>query len=148
MTEEFKKVDPASYVDWSKAQWAQKSQERGLVQAEFVEEGTVVETVMANGLSETTKTAGENGGYKVTNPSGEQYLIEPSKFEARYEEKSEGLFVPNYDPVKIMKIDENVKFEAPWGGDMNIQAGGVLVYGGDNDIYVKCLDISQGAPRI
>lgn len=135
MNEEFKIIDPKTYVNWSQAQWAQKSQERGRVQAEFVEKGTAVETIMANGHVETTKTAGENGGYRVTNPTGEQYLIEPSKFESRYEESEPGIFVPKFDPVKVCLVNENVTFDAPWGGAMNIQAGGVLVYGGDNDIY-------------
>jgi len=135
MTDAFKQIDPATYVDWTQAQWAQKSQERGRVQAEFVDEGTEVETIMASGLSETTKTAGADGGYKVTNPTGEQYLVEPSKFQDRYEESTPGIFVPKFDPVKVSKISENVTFEAPWGGPMNIEAGGVLVYGGENDIY-------------
>ena len=130
---EFKAIDPAIYVNWEQAQWAQKS---ATVKAEFVESGTVVETVMADGHVETTKTAGQNAAYKVTNPLGEQYLIEPDKFEKLYEKsETEGIFRSKWDPVPVVKVNENVSFTAPWGEEMRIKAGGVLVNGGDNDIY-------------
>ena len=82
MNETFKEIDPTTYADWSKAQWAQKTVN---VLAEKVGPETTVETIMKNGHVETTKTAGSDGGYKVTNPDGEQYLVDPAKFESRYD---------------------------------------------------------------
>lgn len=135
MTAEFKAIDPKTYVDWSKAQWAQKSAKIG---AERVPAGTVVETIMADGHVETKKTAGADGGYKVTNPNGEQYLVDPAKFEKSYQQTSSpGVFEPKYNPVQIVQISENIAFKAPWGEDMKIKAGGVLVKAGDNDTCVK-----------
>ena len=32
-------------------------------------------------------------------------------------------------------IDENISFEAPWGEEMRIAAGGVLILNGAQDIY-------------
>ena len=132
---DFKTINPATDIDWSKAVWAQKSSK---VIAEKVPAGTVVETIMADGHVETTKTAGPNGGYKVTNPNGEQYLVDPAKFENRYDVVGEKTYAPKWDPVRVVRIDEDVTFKAPWGEDMRIKAGGVLVKGsGDNDIYEK-----------
>lgn len=132
---DFKTINPATDIDWSQAAWAQKSSQ---VKAEKVAPGTVVETVMADGHVETKKTAGEKGGYKITNPNGEQYLVDPTKFESRYDAVGENIYRPKWDPVRVIRTDENVTFKAPWGEDMRIKAGGVLVKGtGDNDIYVN-----------
>ncbi len=151
---DFKKIDPASYTDWSKASWAQKTAQ---VMAEKVPEGTVVETIMADGHVETEKTAGKNGGYKVTNPSGEQYLVDPAKFESRYDQVGENTFAPKFDPVRVVSLSESVSFIAPWGEEMRIKSGGVLVKGsGDNDIYgiqpeefsqTYSIISQQGAPK-
>jgi hypothetical protein len=132
VAEEFKAIDPVTYADWSKAQWAQNTAK---VKAEFVPAGTVVETIMADGHVETTKTAGADGGYKVTNPTGEQYLVDPAKFEKRYQPSAPGIYEPKFDPVQVVRIEESVAFKAPWGEDMRIKAGGALVNGGGNDVY-------------
>ena len=132
---DFKAINPATDVNWDNASWAQKSAQ---VLAERVGPGTVVQTIMADGHVETSKTAGTNGGYKVTNPNGEQYLVDPAKFESRYESAGENAYCPKWDPVRVVRTDGNVSFKAPWGEDMFIKAGGVLVKGsGDNDIYVN-----------
>ena len=128
----FKHIDTKTYVDWSQAQWAQKTAN---VLAEKVAPGTQVETVMKDGHVETTKTAGPDGGYKVTNPDGEQYLVDPVKFETRYDDQGGGRYAPKFDPVQVVAVTENISFKAPWGSDMFIKAGGVLVNGGGNDIY-------------
>lgn len=129
---DFKEIDPKR-ANWNRASWAQKS---GEVQAEFVPEGTEVTTVMANGTVETKNTAGIGGAMKVTAPTGEQWLVEKEKFDKRYEaSETPGVFRPKFDPVRVLRLDEDVKFKAPWGEEMNIRAGGVLVKAGENDIY-------------
>jgi hypothetical protein len=130
----FKVIDPKADVDWTEFGIAQKSAK---VRAEFVEAGTQVDTIMANGLHETTKTAGADGGYKVTALTGEQYLVDPAKFLKIYDQTDvEGVYAPKPDPRKVLELDRNVAFQAPWGGDMRIEKGGVLVNpGGGGGIY-------------
>jgi hypothetical protein len=130
---DFKTINPATDIDWNLASWAQKTAQ---VMAERVDAGTVVQTIMADGHVETSKTAGKDGGYKITNPNGEQYLIDPAKFESRYDSAGDNVYRPKYDPIRVVQTNENVSFNAPWGEKMFIKAGGVLVKGsGDNDIY-------------
>ena len=129
----FKVVDPRGDFDWTEFEVAQKTAQ---VKAEFVREGTKVETIMANGLHETTKTAGPDGGYRVTAQTGEQYLVDKAKFERLYNEtETPGVYAPVPDPRKVLPLDKNVVFEAPWGGPMYIRDGGVLVNGGPKDLY-------------
>lgn len=129
----YRVIDPARDVNWTEYFIAQKTAK---VKAEKVEPGTVVETVLADGRVETSKTAGPEGGYRVTNPTGEQYLVDTAKFESIYETADEnGFFVPKPDPRKVMNVEENVAFTAPWGTPMYIKKDGVLVHGGVKDIY-------------
>ncbi len=133
----FKVIDPAKDVDWTDFFLAQKTAQ---VKAERVGAGTEVVTLVqgedGNLLHEATKKAGADGGYIVTNPTGEQYLVDVKKFESVYQETEvAGVFAPVPDPRKVVPVEQNVSFEAPWGGAMRIQSGGVLVHGGLNDIY-------------
>lgn len=105
-------------------------------------EGQKIATIMANGLKETenTVTLDEKTGqpgWIVTNPGGEQYIVPDSTFQKKYEidPQNPNLFKPKGAPVNCVALSENVVFEAPWGGDMNIAAGGVLVLAGEKDIY-------------
>lgn len=127
----FRPIDPAA-VDWSGSVMAQKT---ARVQAEFVPEGTALDTVMADGHVETKNVAPEGGSMKVTNPAGEQYLISPAKFQARYTLTENGDYAPKSDPVPVLRLNEGVSFTAPWGEEMRIKAGGVLVNGSGSDIY-------------
>ncbi len=129
----FKVIDPVADVDWTEFQIAQKTAQ---VKAELVPAGTKVETIMANGLVETTKTAGTDGGYRVTALTGEQYLVDRAKFEKLYDPVgTEGIYAPKPDPRKVIDLDKNVAFTAPWGEEMRIRSGGVLVHGGPKDVY-------------
>ncbi len=131
--EKFRVIQPAGDVDWTEYFLAQKTAK---VKAEKVPPGTKVETIMADGHVETSKTAGPDGGYKVTNPTGEQYLVDIAKFESIYEPAGEqGMFQPRPDPRKVVTVGENVAFTAPWGEEMLIRTGGVLVYSGPQDVY-------------
>jgi hypothetical protein len=129
----YKVINPGSDVDWTEFFIAQKTAQ---VKAEKVPPGTVVETILASGKIETTKTAGENGGYRVTNPTGEQYLVDTAKFEKIYEAAEvPGMFKPKPDPRRVIRIGENVAFTAPWGEEMRIAAGGVLVMETPRKVY-------------
>ncbi len=129
----FKVIDPMRDVDWTRFQVAQKT---ARVKAEKVAPGTVVDTILANGLHETSKTAGPDGGYRVTAQTGEQYLVDPVKFEKLYDTtETDGIFAPKPAPRKVLGLDQDVAFTAPWGEDMRIAKGGVLVNGGKGDVY-------------
>jgi len=133
--EQFRVIEPSSPdIDWTTYFNAMKT---ARVQAEKVPEGTVVQTVMANGHVETQKTAGAGGGYRVTNPTGEAYLVDTAKFEKLYDpvEGEEGTFKPKPSNRKVVTLDENVAFTAPWGEPMLIKSGGVLVTEGKGKTY-------------
>jgi hypothetical protein len=88
----------------------------GKVNAHVAQGGETIKTVLADGTEETTNTA-ESDDVIVTNPTGEQYILKPDRFNSRYEAtEDEGVFnakgkarvVPNPtgEPIKII---------APWG---------------------------------
>ena len=97
---------------------------------------------MANGLEETRNTVkldektGEPG-WIVTNPDGEEYIVEDSIFKKKYEIDPENptQYKPKGGPVLSSPIDEHIEFEAPWGETMKLEAGGSLILNGPNDIY-------------
>lgn len=104
--------------------------------------GEEVVTTMKNGLVETKnvvhldeKTG--NPGWIVTNPDGEKYIVEDSVFQKKYEIDPENpaQYKPVGGPVQCVVVNEDISFLAPWGEEMNIAAGGVLVLAGENDIY-------------
>lgn len=131
---EYKVINPGADIDWTMFYPAQKTAQ---VKAEKVGPGTVVETIMANGLAESTKTAGPEGGYRVTNPTGEQYLVDTAKFEKLYDlvEGAEGVFKPKPSLRKVVDIEQNVAFTSPWGAPMYIREGGVLVHEKVGKVY-------------
>ena len=131
--EKFKVIDPIKDVDWTEYYKAQKS---AYVKAEKVPAGTSVDTIMADGHVETSNIAGPDGAYKVTNPDGEQYLLETEEFEKNYlPAEQEGIYIPNSEARKVLDIDKNIAFKAPWGEEMLIKKGGVLVHNGPGDVY-------------
>ena len=104
--------------------------------------GEQVITQMANGLEETKNTVkidektGEPG-WIVTNPDGEEYIVEDSIFKKKYEIDPENpsQYKPKGGPVLSSTIDEHIEFDAPWGETMKIESGGSLILSGPNDIY-------------
>jgi len=130
---QFTPIDPRTDGDWLIAYWSHKE---ARIFAEFVPAGKKVDTILKDGHRETTKTAGPEGGYKVTNPDGEQYLVDPQKFTDRYETTGNaGEYRPKLNPVRAVQIDKDVSFTAPWGEEMRIKAGGWLVKTKDGEIY-------------
>lgn len=112
------------------------------IQARQGELGEEVVTKMANGLEETrnaVKLDGKTGepGWIVTNPDGEQYIVEDSVFKKKYEidPQNPAQYKPKGGPVLSSPINEHIEFQAPWGETMRIECGGSLVLSGPNDIY-------------
>lgn len=104
--------------------------------------GEEVVTKMANGLEETRNSVkldektGEPG-WIITNPDGEEYIVEDSVFKDKYELDLENpdQYKPKGKPVLSIKIDEHIEFKAPWGEIMKIECGGSLILSGPNNIY-------------
>lgn len=76
-------------------------------------------------------------GWIVTNPDGERYIVKDEDFKAKYIQDADGsnVYRPKGKPVLVAGITEDISFIAPWGEEMNIQAGGFLVLAGKDDIY-------------
>lgn len=125
-------INPAEDVDWTKFALAEKIAD---VHAEWVPEGTPVDTIMKDGHVETTNIAKEGGGYRVTNPDGEQYLASVAEMAERYTDNGDGTFSPKAVPRKVLEVEENVSFTASWNETMYIKDGGYLVNNGPKDIY-------------
>ena len=104
-------------------------------------EGEEIITVMANGLLETKNTVKKdsmgNPGWVVTNPAGEQYIVEDSVFKNKYEKipGTENGYSPKGNPITAGKVSENICFTAPWGEMINLVSGGFLVFTSMDDIY-------------
>ena len=104
--------------------------------------GEEVITKMKNNLEETKnivtidKITGEPG-WIVTNPDGEEYIIQDSTFKKKYEIDTENpkKYKPRGVPVLSTVIEENIEFIASWGETMKISAGGSLIISTPNDIY-------------
>lgn len=109
-------------LDLSTDEWTQRLTEapvyakKSLVQIRKASPGEVVTTTLADGTVETSNTAGEND-VVITNPGGEQYIIDADKAEKRYEPTTEdgvyrakgmarALTNPTGAPIEIT---------APWG---------------------------------
>ena len=113
--------------------------------------GEEIVTVMKDNHKETKNTVKNEGDMVVTNPSGEQYIIEAKTFAKKYEIDPHN--PERYRPIgglqEFMILKENVMFEAPWGEQMMIKKGGALnvtnmdeIYGIQqsefNETYVPC----------
>lgn len=112
------------------------------IQARQGKLGEEVITKMANGLEETKNTVKADEktgkpGWIVTNPDGEEYIVDDSNFQKKYEIDSENpsQYKPKGEPVLSSHINENIEFDAPWGEKMKIEAGGSLILSGPKDIY-------------
>lgn len=94
--------------------------------------GNVTEKV-ETALDATSSTATE-GDWVVTNPGGEEYTVANDTFEGAYSAKEgeDGVFIALGVPVRVVKVDENVVFTAPWGSDQGVLAGGYVVERTDN----------------
>ncbi|MEX1018394.1 MAG: hypothetical protein WDZ49_01975 [Litorilinea sp.] len=127
---EFTVIDTADF-DFTDAPYYKKC---AIVSARAAMAGETIETVV-DGLTETVNVAND-GDYVVSNPGGEEYIVEKDRFESRYTliEATENQFLPTGAPVQIIELDQNVEFEAPWGETQYILAGGFLIFNVD-EVY-------------
>lgn len=128
---QFKRIDPAE-IDLTNARLARKCARVRARQVTRVEE---VASIMEDGFRETMNEA-RPGDYIVQNPTGEQYVTGKDEFEQRYRQtEQQNVYEPISRPVRVVELNENVCFEAPWGEEMRIKAGGVLILRESGEIY-------------
>ena len=89
----------------------------GEVRARRVGVATPVETILADGRKET-KNVAARGDYIVTGPGGEQYVVKPEVFAARYERKprTRDVFLARGEIIAVPNpLGHAVHFWASWG---------------------------------
>jgi len=130
-TTDFKPIDPAQ-IDLSGARLARKCAN---VHARRVTREEQVASEMRDGFRET-ENAAKPGDYVVENLGGEEYVVKSEEFERRYRPTGQrDVYRPVTAPVKVVALHDNVRFEAPWGEQMRIRAGGILVVKESGEIY-------------
>ena len=86
-------------------------------------------------LVETTNKKIATGDWILTNQiegHNNSYVISGAKFPTLYEATPEAdIYKPISGVRAVYETSQNFEFEAPWGGDMKIRSGGVLVADGD-----------------
>ena len=101
----------------------------GTVKAKYAVESKVYDTVI-NGIVETTNTA-KAGDVLVTNPGGEQYLVNLEKFKDRYNGPDMKNIDQSYEACGecfgIQYQGDKLSFMAEWGETMIIESGDMLV---------------------
>jgi hypothetical protein len=135
----FKAIDAAAYFKSNSVE-AKLYRKDVVVFARPAEEGEEIITITHGGHEETRNVATHDQTV-IRNPGGEEYIIGNAKFSSRYIEE-EGDAPTGYrryravgGPVSCITLKENVAFRAPWGEEMRIQEGGVLVCAGEGDVY-------------
>ena len=98
------------------------------IKARPAKEGEEIITKMADNHIETKCKVKDNCHMVITNPNGEEYVVSCADFVERYDEAPEGngFYIPKPIPQKMLIIDEDIQFMAPWGEIMDIKAGGAL----------------------
>ena len=87
-------------------------------------------------VEETRQTVKDDNCYVVTNPGGEVYVVSKEEIDKRYiKGEKDGEFIAKATPRRLVQIHENISFDAPWGGTMDIQAGGWLNIDDMNGVY-------------
>ena len=87
-------------------------------------------------IEETRQIVKEENLVIITNPGGENYLVKKDIVENNYVKgDKEGDYIAKAKPRKVIEIDENISFTAPWGETMNLQAGAWLNIDNMDKIY-------------
>lgn len=126
--------------------WAYK---KSLVIARNAQEGERVITYASDGGIETINTA-RKGDVVLTKagPDGKaiidvhghvnSWIIPEEKFIRKYDTKHpvhENVFKPKNCEQQFIKVEEDIKFDAPWGETQNLESGGYLNISCLADIY-------------
>ena len=98
------------------------------IKARHALDGEEIITKMADNHVETKCRVHDSCHMVITNPNGEEYVVSCADFNERYDEAPEkgGIYIPKPLPQKMLLIDEDIEFMAPWGEVMSIRAGGAL----------------------
>ena len=137
----YRQIDPKYFVERTKIKLSHYEPhyyaKRAWISARPGKVGEEIVTVMKDNHKETKNTVKNEGDMVVTNPSGEQYIIEAKTFAKKYEIDPHN--PERYRPIgglqEFMILKENVMFEAPWGEQMMIKKGGALNVTNMDDIY-------------
>ncbi len=161
MEKTFKAINPVEYVInafFESGRAPVIARKHAQITAVRGEVGEIVKTVLKNGTVETVNTVkidSETGrpGWIVTGIGGERYVIEDSEFTRRYKAvpEKENTFNSTSSAACTFRVDENVKFTAPWGQELYLEKGGYLVCNDVGDIwgvakdefestYTECID--------
>ncbi len=97
-----------------------------------------------NGVIETTNVL-DGTEMIVTGPAGEHYTVAGDMFLKLYEEigTGAGLYRTKPETVTAIMVNEELLFEAPWGGDMIAEIGDFIVYRSDTDAYRVHRDVFE-----
>ncbi len=69
--------------------------------------------------SETKSKVKVEGSMIVKNPDGEEYIVKPDKFAAKYKEtETPGVYQPIAEPIQYIPVVKSIVFVAPWGEEM------------------------------
>lgn len=91
---------------------------------------TLCESDNGKDFVETVKTAKSSDEWVVTNQidgKDNSYIISAEIFAKVYNANKDGTYSPVGEQRQMFIVNENISFEPPWGGNFNLQAGGVLV---------------------
>ena len=87
-------------------------------------------------IGETKGKVKVEGSMIVQNPDGEEYIVKPDKFDAKYKAtETPGVYEPKDQPIKYIPITKDITFLAPWGEEMFGVKGAVLNVSNLDDIY-------------
>lgn len=87
-------------------------------------------------VEETRQIIKNTDMFVITNSSGEVYAIREETLNKNYiKGEKDGEYIAKATPRKMIEIDENISFIAPWGEIMNLQAGAWLNIDDMNKIY-------------
>lgn len=74
-------------------------------------------------------------GWIVTNPGGEEYIVDDSVFTSTYEPTGNKPGEYSKSAIQLLvPCTESVEFEPAWGGSFTVEAGGYFTINGYNDI--------------
>ena len=68
----------------------------------------------------------------VRNPNGEEYIIDAKTFAKKYEKDPSNpeQYRPKGGAQLFIPVREDIEFKAPWGEEMSIKSGGMLIFPG------------------
>lgn len=101
-----------------------------------VQTQTPCEVVTQIDGTEETRVHAKPGDWILTGPAGERYVLDDSKFHARYRLRENSSYAEAIGSCRATSLDEAFTFMAPWGTPMIFEPGDYLACGGaPSDLY-------------